>query len=385
MRRVNMRDQDGAIAVITALLVIVLVGFAAIAVDVGALYLERRELQNGADAAALAIAQDCTVGVSTAGCSDPGSRVATARTYADANANDLASSVADTGVTLDLAAQKVTVEATTKDLSSADISRLAHWFAPVLGIDATEVKAKGAAIFGSVSLSGEPHIPITVGRCELEYWTAGGFYYPTNTPDPLTLGDSYPFPPNWYQIAADGTATQKPPFKLEFQSGNPMQPSYCAPGEAGQNYPGGFGGLSTTGDCTVESLVGYADGNEGAALIEHNDCKDYCEQTTGDSSGACNDDALRILGKVVYLPIFESYDTGTKLYELNQPAAFFVTSYNFGPQYNGTLSGHTNCQLSNTAPECLEGYFTTVDIEPGAAVDVGGADTGIYSTQLVLE
>lgn len=377
MRRMNARDEAGAVAVITALLVIVLVGFAAIAVDVGALYLERRQLQGGADAAALAIAQDCTGGLSTLGCSDPLSRLATARTYADANAIDLASSVDPvTGVQLDLTAQKVTVETTTNDPTSADVSRLAHWFAPVLGINSTEVKAKGAAIFGSVSLSGEPHIPITVGRCELEHWTAGGFYYPTNTPTPLTLGDPYPFPPNWHQINDAGIAVQKPPFKLEFQSGNPAQPSYCTPDPAGQNYPGGFGGLSTVDDCTVESLVGYADGNEGAALIEHNDCKDYCD--------AC-DDPLGIVGNVVYLPIFESYDTGSKLYELNQPAAFYVTSYNFGPQYNGTMPGHPNCQLSNTAPECLEGYFTTVKVEPGAAVDVDGADTGIYSTQLVLD
>ncbi|XTR53338.1 pilus assembly protein TadG-related protein [Pseudarthrobacter sp. So.54] len=41
---------------------VVLLGITAIVVDVGMIYAERFELQNGADAAALAIAQDCAVG-----------------------------------------------------------------------------------------------------------------------------------------------------------------------------------------------------------------------------------------------------------------------------------------------------------------------------------
>ncbi|NKS97062.1 hypothetical protein GS498_06695 [Rhodococcus hoagii] len=37
---------------------VVLLGFAAISIDIGANYAEKRQLQNGADAAALALAQD---------------------------------------------------------------------------------------------------------------------------------------------------------------------------------------------------------------------------------------------------------------------------------------------------------------------------------------
>lgn len=51
--------ERGAVAVISALLLVVLLGCAAIAVDVGMLYSERAQLQNGADAGAIAIAQDC--------------------------------------------------------------------------------------------------------------------------------------------------------------------------------------------------------------------------------------------------------------------------------------------------------------------------------------
>ena len=53
------KDERGAVAIIIALLMVVLIGFAALAVDISAMWAEKRQLQNGADAAALAIAQDC--------------------------------------------------------------------------------------------------------------------------------------------------------------------------------------------------------------------------------------------------------------------------------------------------------------------------------------
>ncbi len=51
--------ERGASAVLFGLLLIPLLGFGGIAVDVGALYAEKAELQNGADAAALEVAIAC--------------------------------------------------------------------------------------------------------------------------------------------------------------------------------------------------------------------------------------------------------------------------------------------------------------------------------------
>ena len=59
-----------------------------VVIDVGALYVERCELQNGADAAALAVAQDCAEG----DCGSGGGSVR-AQQYADLNANDSASAL----------------------------------------------------------------------------------------------------------------------------------------------------------------------------------------------------------------------------------------------------------------------------------------------------
>ena len=50
----NLKDETGAVAIMVALLLIVFIGFAALAIDLGHLYVVRNELQNAADAGALA-------------------------------------------------------------------------------------------------------------------------------------------------------------------------------------------------------------------------------------------------------------------------------------------------------------------------------------------
>ncbi|MBI4935518.1 MAG: hypothetical protein HY828_16680 [Actinobacteria bacterium] len=71
---------------IVAVIMVALLGVGAMVIDLGALYVEKRQLQNGADAAALAVAQDCAGG-------DCGDEVATSRQYADLNSNDGQSAV----------------------------------------------------------------------------------------------------------------------------------------------------------------------------------------------------------------------------------------------------------------------------------------------------
>jgi Flp pilus assembly protein TadG len=61
-RRPSGRGEQGAVAIIVAIMLVVLMGAVALAVDVGGLYLKRRELVNGADAAALSAARTCARG-----------------------------------------------------------------------------------------------------------------------------------------------------------------------------------------------------------------------------------------------------------------------------------------------------------------------------------
>ena len=59
MRRLN--EDHGVTAITAGILMVAVFGFGAFAIDVGALYQEKRELQNGADAAATAAAQECII------------------------------------------------------------------------------------------------------------------------------------------------------------------------------------------------------------------------------------------------------------------------------------------------------------------------------------
>ena len=54
-------DEKGIVVVFIAAAVVVLVGMAALVIDVGAIRDEKRQLQNGADAAALAVAQSLSL------------------------------------------------------------------------------------------------------------------------------------------------------------------------------------------------------------------------------------------------------------------------------------------------------------------------------------
>ena len=60
------RNESGQAMVFVALFLVVLMGFAALAVDVGAMTVQRSKLQNAADAAALAGALDYANAESTA-------------------------------------------------------------------------------------------------------------------------------------------------------------------------------------------------------------------------------------------------------------------------------------------------------------------------------
>lgn len=130
-------SERGATSVLLALLMVPLIGAVAVAVDVGALYAERGQLQNGADAAALAIAQDCADG----DCTNPSFLAAK---YTNENANDGAANV----LTPDFStSHRVTVTASTR-VAETNAPAMSHPFAAVLGISSSTVKAAATAEWG---------------------------------------------------------------------------------------------------------------------------------------------------------------------------------------------------------------------------------------------
>ncbi len=152
------REERGAVAIMVAVLMVPLVGFAAISVDVAALWSQRQQLQTGADAAVLAIAADCLSG----SCGNP------SQTASDLTAANLRHGPSTATVT-SRTSSEVTVS------SSAARSAV---FAPVLGIGSGVVTAEASARWASPT-GGAAVLPVLLSYCEYSYQTGGGL--PTST------------------------------------------------------------------------------------------------------------------------------------------------------------------------------------------------------------
>ncbi len=151
--RERIHEERGGTAVLVGILLVPLIGFLAIAVDVGALYAERAQLQNGADAAAIAVARNCAVNASCAG----GAGIA--QTFANANANDAAAAV--DGVTYPTTRSVRVVTSTREDGTNA----MQHPFASILGITSSTVHAEATAEWGSPGASALV-LPLAISLCE---------------------------------------------------------------------------------------------------------------------------------------------------------------------------------------------------------------------------
>ena len=329
-------EETGISLIFVTLSLVVLIGMVAFAVDTGALYQERRELQNGADAAAIAIAEDCALGSKPC---NTAQAMTTAQSFADANAADSAATV-DT-VNLDTAAKTVAVAVSTKRSDGGTIFR--PFFAQVVGFDGTTVHAGASAAWGYPSSLAT--FPIIISECEWDRETNNG----------ASLYDDEVLPP------PAGTPTL-----LKFHSGNAMARHDDCAAQAGQDadgdgrLPGGFGWLDTGGnDCVAEVTEDFwVDTDPGSS------------PSNGCSAATVEDE---ILNKIVFIPWFDDLQgTGaTGEYHIAGFGALYVTGYNFGGQYKAP-NGGVPCsgQL-----RCLEGYFIETTLTYGDTLD--GTDHGL--------
>ncbi|MBB5641503.1 TadE/TadG family type IV pilus assembly protein [Cryobacterium roopkundense] len=157
----RLRGDEGSSSVMFALLLIPLLGFMAIALDVGALYAERAQLQNGADAAALAIAQECA-GV---GC---GEAASIASSYADANANDGAA----TALTPTFPATRTVTVTTSTRVAATGAATISHPFATFIGHDSSSVRAAATAEWGYPGAA-RVALPLALSVCDVPGHVSG--------------------------------------------------------------------------------------------------------------------------------------------------------------------------------------------------------------------
>jgi len=151
----RLTDDRGAVGVMVALLMIPLIGFAAIAIDVSGMWVQRQQLQTGADAGALAIAQNCAA--LRPECASAGT---SAQVMSAANVN----SGPSTALVTTLTSSKVTV----KNSGVRD-----NLFAPILGHDQTPISASATAEWGA-PVKGTSLLPLAFSYCEFKQQTGGG-------------------------------------------------------------------------------------------------------------------------------------------------------------------------------------------------------------------
>ncbi|MBL7061082.1 MAG: hypothetical protein ISS13_04540 [Actinobacteria bacterium] len=134
----NVLNERGQVAVIAALLIVCLLGMAALVIDVGSIYEERRQTQTVADAAALAGAQDLP--------EYPGQAIQTAIDYAGLNGVAISEDniqIFETYVPND------TITVTPTDVDAP------LFFAKVLNVNSATVNATATAIAGgALSMTG---------------------------------------------------------------------------------------------------------------------------------------------------------------------------------------------------------------------------------------
>jgi Flp pilus assembly protein TadG len=151
------RDERGATLAFVAVTIFVLIGVTALAVDFGALYVDRRRMVNASDAAALAAAityakKDATCGTND----DP----------AKAQANSLATANTSNAKPDDRPGQTAfTVDCSTKTVTVQYYLTHDYYFAGAIGVNSTPVVSKASAHWGPASgAGGVLPIMVNMGR-----------------------------------------------------------------------------------------------------------------------------------------------------------------------------------------------------------------------------
>jgi hypothetical protein len=355
MMRLLGADDRGAIGVLVGMLLGsgVLLGMAALTIDVGTLYQERAELQNGADAGSIAVAKTCVVATCTPG---------TAANYANLNSKDGVSAVtlvcghgagldpcpSSSGTMVDCPSAPsagtnyVDVHTATKTTSGSSL--LPPVFSRALagnaGYQGSTVLACARAMWGP-AIQSSNSLAMTLSLCA---WTqaTGGTTPPTFGTDVRIFVRDAPNAPTCNGLSA----------------------------------PGEFGWLNTVSGCTASidlTQNGYVAGSDpGKSLSKA--CQDALESYVANKTP-------------IFIPIFDT-TTGTgsgASYHLVGLAAFILTGYaNMNPLKDVIPAGFdpkTACPNGATTPSCIFGHFTQALVPVSTTIGTG-TDFGAIAIKL---
>jgi Flp pilus assembly protein TadG len=326
-------SERGAISVLVAILAVVLLGFAALAVDTGVLFAERTQLRNGADAAAIAVAQKCAKDVNDVECSTAS---ALARSLTSSNAGDGLSNVAS--LALDKTARTVRVIAGAQE-AGKQANNVSLFFGRALGFNTTEVTAPSTVTWGS-PIAGTTAFPLTFSICQV-------------------------------RGHVDGT------LQLLQGHGSGANPS-CNYGPSGAAVEGGFGWLpNDPGICGGLIDLAVSEGGSDPGNSAPAACNTTLQRWAADITAGRD--------VVVLLPVFDKV-TGTgagALYGLISFAAFKVAGWSFSGNNSLPDSFHNKAPDVSSSVACdgncrgiIGSFIKYVSLANGftlGPVDVNGA------------
>lgn len=396
----NGRSREaGAVAMLVAIFfgTGVLLGLGALVIDTGSLLYERRQLQSGADAAALsaaivcakadqagtpcvpsAIAPSTLVGLAGLNAADGTSDVTSVCVSAAVlaanptvfTAADLCASPPPAGL-VECPNQSSTVGKYIEVRTSTRTVSNQTFLPPILaqtlagGTYSGETVKACARVAWGPSMLHAPIIPFTPSLCDWGLDTGKGTTYPPNPPYTDATGTN-PIDPTWEQALAFNAASD----------------ASCAAWQ-GHDFPGGFGWLTHSGSpaCAVTVPADHwvpGDTGIGAA----NDCGSQIEAQ---------------VGHVVYMPIFDCASINkvwcdnvavgsNTFYHMVKLAAFYITAVDVNGQVKkvSTLYPSVAAQAACAAKggKCIYGWFLKKTYDPGAKIDPTGDPDAPIAVQM---
>jgi hypothetical protein len=350
-------SQDrGAIAlIIVIVLPVVLLGIGALIIDAGGWYAGRAQDQNGADAAAIAVADSCA-----AGACDPNAASSYVNDSSSPNGG-LAHQYLVCGVS-ELSNGTDDPNLPTCASQGVPENNLACPVAPLSNYVDVLAMPKNSDGSGTItSFFGKGNQPI--GACAQSAWGPAG--YPDGG---IAMTVSYC---QWKADTGGGTSyTPAPPYPASLPSPYPAEhliqlsqigdPTTCTPPQGASALPGGFGEVVPDGQdqCTTAiSSNGWYSSNTGAGNSNH--WVDTC------ASVFAHDQANQT---VVGIPVFDALSgsgSGGE-YHLSNLAGFVITAYYFQTGNGGWAGSYipdspykTKNALKNacTNSVCIVGYY----------------------------